>query len=355
MTASLDLVVGLVASMKGLVTRDPFTLGAFEFTTLPDPMPACESALANSFRAHGHEVATPLMGPGLRVARTFFVGVESREHALKSARLHAQEALVLLATVIPMPLAALELTGPGYTFDLKTAHAQPILPRGPTAMPGGIIGRLDELATHPDLTVNTLLSVHPDNYGELGRAIRRSTHWRHLSDDVEDWTERFLLSWMAAETLTRIAPGEALAGLTAKWLAALGFGAGKYGRQLVPSDAAELVRIPQYRHWSRRLRRLFGRARRARNAIAHAGFRELDIGHYLDAEDRFLLRRVFRLLMPRLTGLALNGLALRVQSVADMWRRYGECFYYARGVRPAVEVRGTIIYSLEQPPGAWDV
>lgn len=355
MTAPLDLVVGLVVSMKGLIARDPFALGAFEFTTKPDPMAGCEVALTESFRAHGHDASTGLEPAGLRIARTFFVGVESREHAIRSARLHAQEALVLLATLLPFSVPPFRQTGAGYVFDLRAAQADPVLLRERTRVPAGVIARLDELATHPDLAVNTLLSVHPDNYGEVGSAIRRSTHWHHLSHEVEDWTEAFLLSWMAAETLTRVTSSEPLAGLTAKWLAALGFGAGRYGRQLRESDVRELLRIPEYRHWSRRLRRLFDRARRARNAIAHAGFRELDIGHYLDDEDRFLLKRVFRLLMPRLTRLALNGLALGVRTIGGMWRRYGDCFYHVRGVPLGVEVRGTIIYSLEQPPGAWDL
>lgn len=346
-----DVIVGLAVSMPGLVARDPFTLGPFEFTTRTDFLPGCEKALVASFQDHGQEVPTTLQSAGFRVARTFFKDVDSLGEAIGSARLHLIEALALLATqflgLLQQPVA----TGAGYTFDLKGGQAQPILHNRFSRPTPGVVAWIDEIAQHPTLTVNTLLSVHPSVYGELGSAVRRSTHWTRLAEEAEDWTERFLLSWMAAETLTRAGPGDTL---QVKWLAALGFAAGRYGRGLHRADVAALTKIPTYRRWLRDLQRLLDRARRVRNAIAHSGFRELDVGMYLDRTDRLLVARIFTMLVPRLRSMALSALALRVRSVGEMWRRYAACFYFGRAVPLATEVGGTIIYSLEQPAAPWE-
>jgi hypothetical protein len=210
---------------------------------------------------------------------------------------------------------------------------------------------LDEVAHHPGLTINSLLSVNPVIYGELGQAVRRSTHWSHLGGTVDDWTEGFLLTWMAAETLTRVSVGDSLG---TRWLAVLGFPSGRLTRQFKADDLRQLAAIPSYRHWRKRLQRLMDRARVVRNSIAHTGFRELDVGSHLSADDRLLVSRIFALLVPRLTSLALNGLSQRILTIRDLWRQFGQCLYLHRQVPLATEVAGTIIYSLEQAKGPWD-
>jgi hypothetical protein len=344
-----DLLVALVVELPGLVIRDPFNIGPFELNTQIDTLPGCKEALHASWDDHGQAPIEDLKAAQLRLLRTYFKGVDSSWEAVKSARLHSQEALGLWTTQHFGMLDPPKVTGAGYVFDLRSGRAEPIRRQRQSRRRQGILAVMDDIAHQSDVTINSLLSVDPYVYGELGKALRRSTHWSHLAANTDDWTQQFLLSWMSMETLSRESIDENLGG---KWLTALGFASGRFAKGLRAEDVQALSQISTYRHWRERLRDLFEKARVVRNSIAHAGFRELDIGVYLDDENKKLVQRVFKLLVPRLRALALNALALRIVSIEGMWGRYRDCLYLNRQVPLADEVGGTIIYSLEDK-GGW--
>jgi hypothetical protein len=321
-----------------ILPRDPFSMGAFEFSRVPDPFPGCENALRTSLSVW--EVASP---DPIRL-RTTIQGTSHR-NASQTCRTWAKEAVNLLSSTA-FRMATFELSSAGYTFHLKSGTPSPILPPPKPGDFMGVLAMTDNLATHPSHVLNQLLSVAPETYGELGVALRRSTHWHELGRVASDRSEQLLMYWMACETLTRVDQDESLA---PKFLAALGLPGGRYLVSLSEKERNALLGHTQYKPWRFKLNGVVEKLRRARNAIAHSGFRDSDLSEFFSEDERLLVRRLFSMLVPRLQALAMNGLALRLDSVASLWENYADTLMFHRTVPIATEAFGTIVYSLSQP------
>ena len=343
-----DWLITFLVDSSGLVfSHDPYCIGAFELSLKPEPFPECERALAASARSH----SITLSDRTLRM-RTFFLDA-AEEDVVRQGRLYAQEALVLFGYTVPFT-AAPELLRAGCLFDLSTGMAKPI-PQRPQQKAYrrsmGIVAIFDEVATHPAITVNSLLSTSPETYGELGRAVRRSAHWSHLAAQADDYGERLLLRWMAAETLTRESDGESL---TPKLTAAAGFPESRYELSLPAAERAALSTVTDFSIWKKRLKALFEKLREARNKIAHSGFRELDLGDYFSEQDQLVLRRVLPRVVYGLQRMALNALQLGIRTMHEMWSRFGECFLLHRPPTLAKDLEGNLLFSLAQPEDPFD-
>jgi hypothetical protein len=248
---------------------------------------------------------------------------------------------------MPFP-TELRLLRCGYAVNLGTQAVAPILParRERFLSEFGMCAVIDEVEHHPAGVVNRLLSTRPDEYGELGSALRRSTHWSSLAEQLEDQGERFLVQWMACETLTRVDENESL---TPKLMSALGLPTGRYLKQLPPAEAQGLMESKAYKTWRPVLNALFDRLRDARNSIAHSGFREIELVRSLGDKNFDLARRVLPMAIGRLHGLALVGLELRMKTIAGLWEGYASCKLQYRSIPLAEEVEKTIAFSLAQP------
>jgi hypothetical protein len=327
--------------------HDPYALGAFEFTARPDPMPGCEAALAASIAAHG----TKLPEETIRLVTFFLRGPQAQ--AIRTARLYARETLALMSHLTHDYVSPSGLLRAGYTFDVDAGMASPILPDkySDRRAPFGAMFMLDEVARHPQLVLNTLLSVDPRRYGELGAAVRRSTHWSDLGRRADDHGERLLMRWMAAETLTRVGEDDTLA---PKFLSAIGFVSDRYWTQLPLDERTALSTLPEWDEWRKKLSGLLDRMRDARNDVVHAGFREIDLEGRFTEDEWLILRRVLPMVVIHLQGMAFNALALGVTTVAGMWNRFAACKLLHRQISIASELQGNVIYSLKEPRGPLD-
>jgi len=345
-TVSDWLVTFLVDSSEPIFSHDPYCMGAFEFSYKPEPFPECEHALVASAQKY-----SIVMGQRQLRVRTFFLGASEKD-SLRQGRQLAKEALILFDFSIPFPVT-LKLLGAGCMLDLSNRLAKPIVP-GPREHMGrsmGPIALLDDVWTHPTVTINSLLSTSPETYGELGSAVRRSTHWSHLASQADDYGERILLLWMAAETLTRVGENESL---TPKLTAAAGFPTSRYYLMLPHAERAALLGVKNYKRWTKKLKVLFDKARLARNSIAHAGFRELDLGGRFSQDEQLILRRLFPRVVGELQRMSLNALQLGIRSVREMWIRFGDCFLMHRGTTLAHYLEGNVLFSLAQPEDPFD-
>lgn len=322
-----------------ILPRNPFSFGAFEFSRIADPFPGCEEALISSLAAWQVAAKSPFR---LRA----FIQAESHRDAVSASSVWAQEVVTLFAQST-FRVARFELTKAGYTFQFRSGHAYPILPPSVPHNFFGTVAIVDDLAVHPQQTLNQLLSVAPDHYGELGLALRRSTHWSELGRSASDKSERLLMYWMACETLTRADRDESL---TPKFLAGLGLPGGRYLMALPEHEQTLLKSRSEYRVWRTKLNEVLEKLREARNAIAHSGFRDSDLGHFFSDDERLLVERIFRMLVPRLQVLATNGLALNIKSIEQLWTQYANAvLFHRRQIPLATEAFGTVVYNLSRP------
>lgn len=336
-----DWVFCLALDAPGLIfAHDPYCFGHSELTRHPDPMPGCEAALTESAGAF----AVALREEQLRL-RMFFLDC-SAENAERYGRLHARETLDLFS--LAHPLTGPRLLEAGYLFDLKGEAAQPLLPspQRATSKMMGTVALFDARATRPGVVLASLLAVSPETYGELGSAVRRSTHWARLAREAVDRGEKLMMFWMAGETLARVEEDEIL---TPKFVAASGFPYSRYLLSMTVEEQSALGAIQDHELWKRRLKKLFEKLREARNAVAHSGFRELDMGAFFDEREMQILERVMPLMVIRLQHMAVEGLAIGVRSIAGLWDQFGACAS-GRAGEPSFStwVGGTVLHFLNE-------
>ncbi len=320
---------------------DPTSLGMFELTKRTEARPGWESALQESAKQRAITVGNDFIR-----ARCFFLDT-TFEDAHQSGVLHAKELVGLLPLV--HILTPFEFVRVGFVANLRHGAALPLPPTFEEwqRRRSGITASIDELATEPSLTLNSLLVAHPSVFGELGAALRRSTHWQGLARQAEDSGEELLALWMACESLSRVNENESL---TPKFVSGLGLPTGRYLVQLRSATQAAFQAEPKVTTWRKKLASLFETLRNARNKITHAGYRGLDMPEFFNRDDLLLVRAAMRLLLPRLQRLALNGLRLRFTTIAEVWDRFEPVFMLERDTRLAVgEAVGTVIFTLEQP------
>ncbi len=340
------LYCGIIDQQGLIFSRDPYAFGAFEFTRSSDLMPGCDEALAESAR-----VFSFTLGDNPLRMKCFFLNTPEKD-ALRSGRIYAKETLALMSIIglHPMPPT---LSRVGYMFNLTTSEAKPILPstieRTENMM--GTMAVLDENAAHPLLTLNSLLSTAPDNYGELGRDLRRSTHWSTLARQADDESERLLMLWISAETLSKVSEND---GPVPKFVAALGFPGQRYLATLSDHERNELLRVPYYRSWRGRLNRVYDDFRGLRNDIAHSGHRELELSGGLSEADFRTIKRSFPFVISTIQTMACNALALGIRTIDEMWSRYGECICYLRPITLAQHVQGNVIFHLTMTNDPFD-
>jgi len=327
-----------ILDQQGLIfSRDPYSFGAFEFTRRPDIMPGCEEALVESARVFSFTIEdNPLR------MKCFFLNTPEKD-ALRSGRIYAKETLALMS--LGLVTMRPTLSRVGYMLDLTTSEAKPILPstRERTENMMSTMAVLDENAAHPLLTLNSLLVTAPDNYGELGKALRRSTHWSTLARQADDESERLLMLWISAETLSKVSEND---GPVPKFVAALGFPGQRYLATLSDHERDELLRIPCYRAWRGRLNSVYDDFRGLRNDIAHSGHRELELSGVLAEADFKTIKRSFPFVVSAIQNMACNGLALGIRTIDEMWSRYGECICYLRPITLARHVQENVLLRL---------
>ena len=338
-----DWVFCVAIDAPGLIfSHDPWCFGQFELTRHPDPLPGCEEAL----QASATDLAVALSTSQLR-AKTFFLD-STREDTQRFGALHVRETLDLFALahimVRPRPLEA------GYLFDLRQSKAYPFLqsPQRATAKMMGTVALLDERATRNEQVLTSLLSSDPSKFGELGAALRRSTHWARLAREAVDRGERLMMFWMAAETLSRVEESELL---TSKFAAAAGFPSSQYDQSLEATDKTQrdgLRALSDFKTWQTRLKKLFEDLRDARNAVAHSGYRELEMAEFFSDTELRILGAAMPTVVSSLQSMAVNGLAIGLRTIGEMWERYGECIRAGSSVPLATWVGGTVMYFLQE-------
>lgn len=338
-----DWVFCVAIDAPGLIlSHDPWCFGQFELTRHPDPLPGCEAALQES----AINAAVALSTPQLR-AKTFFLDL-AQEDAERFGMLYVRETLDLFALahimVRPRPLEA------GYLFDLRESKACPIMPspQRVTAKMMGAVALLDERATRNEMVLTSLLSSDPSNFGELGAALRRSTHWTRLAREALDRGERLMMFWMAAETLSRVEEHELL---TSKFAAAAGFPSSQYDLSLkatAKDQHSVLHALGDFKIWQVKLKKLIDTLREARNKVAHSGFRELEMTEFFNDTELRILGAAMPTVVSSLQSMALHGLTIGVRTIKGMWERYGECICGGTDLPLATWVGGTVMYFLKE-------
>ena len=335
------LLCFLIDDGGGLVLPRPeYNLGQFSFSREQEPLPGCENALKESLEHYSLDRD----GNYLR-ARTFFVNTAKNE-IVRSGRLYLREALALFRHLRFNIGPELELLPAGYILDISTGNPEPVK-RTPSEIirrKMGMMGLLDEMADAHIAMVNTLLSTDPGVYGELGKAIRRFSHWSNHAAQADDYGEVLLMKWMSCETLMRVSETETL---TPKFMAVSFFPTSRYFQCLPINEQAALSRVEDFKIWKALLNRMFDNLRDARNHIAHSGFREIEIDDFLSKEELQYSKRLLSKAMAALLRLSINGLILGVRSVEDLWKRFGECILFRRD-RPIAEDTTSNIYILTQ-------
>jgi hypothetical protein len=322
-----------------IIMRDPFQIGSFEITSRPEAIPAAEAALAQSIASFNY-AAQPY-----KRMRTTLVGCTSAE-ARRSGTLHAREALTLFKHSYWF-VDHVRLLGAGCLTDLRALHAVPFVV-SPVRSLGGVAILRDDSLVHPTGVLNRLMRVDPSVHGELGLAVRRSAHWADLATRTEDLGERFFMRWLAIECLCRVDQDESI---NAKIAAAARFPNRRYEIALPADERTELAALTNYTLWRRRVNDLIDKLRDLRNAIAHSGFRELDLRASLTPREVYLARKLIGFAYQGVQTLALNALDLRLTTIAEMWNRYADCLLLRRQISVAHEVSRTIIFTFENPSG----
>jgi len=137
------------------VFADPMSLGMFELTKRPEARADWEAALQDSARQRA-----VIVGEDFLRARCFYLDTTFQD-AHESGVLHAKELVGLLPLIHILTL--FEFVRIGFVASLRNGAALPLPPtfeewqRRRT----GITASIDELATEPGLTLNSLLVAHP--------------------------------------------------------------------------------------------------------------------------------------------------------------------------------------------------
>lgn len=321
-----------------ILPRDPFQLGGFEITRQVDPFPGVKEAFRESLTAFGYDTARDY------VRMATLAPDCTQAEARRLGTLYAREALVLFrdSNVFVERLRLLES---GYVMRMEDQAVFPLLPRATQNLVGAYI-LFDDHVTSPGYILNLLMRMPPERFGELGAAVRRSAHWADLATRTEDLGERLFMRWVSIECLCRVDANESI---NAKVAAAARFPGGMYEQRLPAHERAELAALPNYRVWRRRITDLIDKLRDLRNAIAHSGFRELDVRARMTDSEIQLAGQLLAFAYQGVGGLALRALELGITSIAGMWEQYVECLLPHRQLSIAGELRGTIIYSFENP------
>jgi hypothetical protein len=321
--------------------RDPWPYGQFEFSRREDPFPAAEAVFQRELGALEHPPIRPLR------MRACVVGEVDAVEAVRQIRDHANETLALMQVdFLSSHSCSPVLTNVGYVLDLQTNRASGLPPSG-RARPGGTLALLDEVAHNPTATLTLLLAADSRVFGELGSALRRSAHWRNVAKSSSDRVQYVLMTWMACEVLCKVSECD---NVSTRILAASGFLTGRYAQILRQADRATLkTNRSKIEYWRRELFRLVESCRKLRNAIVHAGYRDIEMTAFLTAADFTTLRRFLGMALPRLQGLAVVGLQLGMRRVKEVWAHLDQVFYYNTATRLETDLLGNVIYILEHP------
>lgn len=236
------------------------------------------------------------------------------------------------------------LTNVGYVLDLQTGHATGLPPPGRTRL-GGTLALFDEVAHNPTATLTLLLAAEPKVFGELGAALRRSAHWRNVAKSSSDRVQYVLMTWMACEVLCKVSEND---NVSRRILAACGFLTGPHAQILRQADRVALkTNRSKIEYWRRELFKVVERCRKLRNAIVHAGYRDIEMEAFLSPADFALMRRFLGMALPRVQGLAVVGLQLGMRRIKEVWANLDQIFYCNAETRIRTDLLGNIIYILE--------
>jgi hypothetical protein len=319
------LFCGLVRGFPPWLSPDPLCVGAFELTRRLESMAEHEARLKESAAAFSLALGDHL------VRVRCFLRECTAEDARRDGVIYAREMVDMLPLLFP--LHRFTLLPAGFVADLRGPRSESLLPTARDRMIVAWVapGPLDEVAQEPALTVNGLLSSGPTAWGDLGAALRKSTHWQSLARSAAESSEELLLLWMAAEVLARVQRDEVLA---PKFLAALGVPVGRLALQLPRGVSKRSAQDPAISAWKRRLGKLLPAVERVRNKVVHEGFRDIELGNMIDSSDQRAARRAMRLLVDRLHRMALTGLRVGERTVKGMWTRYGAIWLEVVGGSP---------------------
>jgi len=258
--------------------------------------------------------------------------------------LHAKEALRLFRHVNVL-VDDIRLLPCGYLLDLTTGIASSLRPASIPHSPIGFTAILDEMAAHPQLTLNRLMRSETGAFGALGEGVKRSAHWAELATEASDYGQQFLMQWLAMECLSRESVNEVL---DAKFVTASGFPRGNYFLSLPLRERQLLQAVPNKDPWESLITRLFAKLRLIRNQIAHSGYRELDLMDSLSSDQRRNTQRLLPLCIGRLQQLAVNGIASGMTTITEMWSAYGELALLDRTISLAHELEHTTLHRLNE-------
>jgi len=259
----------------------------------------------------------------------------------------ARELVEMLPIYVgPMPVQ-FDLHPAAFIANLHTGEVI-YRQRDRSRRPRGIVMMTQQVAVHPAMMVDSVLLARTET-GQLGSALRRSTHWQALARDADDDADALLMLWMAAETLGRGIDDDG--GLTARFVSALGFPRGPYARDL-PPNVRQMFGDDVLRSYANEIVRLVERLRIVRNAIAHTGFRALELPTHLNEDELERARTVMTRLVPRLQLLAVSALRLGHTEIERLWENFATVFLHeAAGEEPTRTARWII--SLLEDDDPW--
>lgn len=321
-----------------LFPRDPWPYGRFEFSQGKEPF-------ANAEKVLGPELARLDSNAGkLTKMRTYVRDVSDVIAATREAREHADETLALMRLDFLYSYSPV-LTNVGCVFDLRRGAARP-LPPPARARAAGLLAIVDDVPSGRTALISLLLATDGTPFGELGRALRRSAHWRNVARATADKVQYVLMTWMACEVLCKVSETDSV---TDRILAAVGLVRGRHARALRADDIAAFKNErAKLAFWRRELFRVVDNGRRLRNAIVHSGYRDIEMRQFLSDSDMVIFKRFMTMALPRLQGMALRGLQLRLRCVRDMWADLARVLYDSdRGV--AIDLLGNVIHMMENP------
>lgn len=319
--------------------KEPYALGAFEFTRQAEWDPGLRAALDESVGAFGLE-----RGRAYMTCRTFLEET-NEDDARRTGMLYAREAAEMLTLTImagPRPT----VSGAGALLDLRFGRAVPLLPplvdQKRLSFP---VFQIDEQVSRDKLVIDRVLATNLA--GELGGRIRQSSQWHRLGVEADELAQKLLFLWIAAEAIAKISESD---NLTARFLAALSMPRGDYFMALDDQTRADLqAHATELDPWRKNLARLFDDGRELRNLIAHAGGREIEIRQRMSDTDIAVLVRALEMAVPRLQRLAMTAVALSIRDGAAMWASYGHVVRDMRAGIPLVDdAVGTVLFSLNK-------
>ena len=333
-------VTFLVDGIDGVIfPTDPWPYGQYEFTRRAEPFAAAQAVLDRELRAMETPPARPTK------LRTYVRDVRDMVEAARVGRDHANETIALMRLDFLYAYDPV-VANVGVLFDLRRGVARGLPPPGRTR-PAGLLAMLDEVSSGRTSTISLLLATGGGPFGELGRALRRSAHWRNVAKSSADNVQYVLMTWMACEVLCKVSQSDSV---TDRILGGVGFVRGRHALALRADDARALkVERGRVEYWRRELFRVVDSGRRLRNAIVHSGYRDIEMQQFLSVSDMRTFRRFMNMALPRLQGLALRGLQLRMKTVAELWSVLARVLYEPGSLGVANDLLGTVLHSLEHP------